>query len=153
MLPPQVASISRPQAVAIWSALAALVALAVAVAVVMSGAAPPDRPADPDFAQVLLLVLAVTSAGDLVAGAVVIRSMRQRAGDEAAAVVGTQTVVAGALAVGVGIFSSIVYWLTRDPRSLAFAAGAGVALVWWFPGERRWARLCGTAAPRPLLRE
>jgi len=143
---PQV--LKRPQAVILWSALAA----AVVVFTVLSAVLPPQR-YQPELARMLLPVIALLSVGDVVAGSFVLRSMRRNAAtlspELAAGFAGTQMIVACGMAVGIALFANVLTMVTGERLFLAFAGGAAAVLVWWFPTEARWARLSVAGAPTP----
>jgi hypothetical protein len=145
-------ALTRGQAVIVWTALFAMLVLAVVLSTVVE-----LREPDPALARTVFPVIALMSVAQIVAGPVVLRSMRKRAAPSpelAAGLAGTQMIVACSLAMGVGLFAAVLNLLTRERLFLAFAGAAAAVLVWWFPSEARWARLSGAGAARtnPMMR-
>lgn len=133
----------RRAAVTIWGALLGGVAIFSGVALLV----PLGRPADPEFAALLLLValaMAVVSVGlsfwiprrMLPGGAVA-------APDQLAL---SRTVVAGALCEGPALFAVVGFMVSREAGMiLPWALSLGALLV-HFPGAARWERLRAGAA-------
>jgi hypothetical protein len=141
---------TRRTLVIIWSALAAtLVGFAAFAAVA-------PFPSSPEMRVPLLLTVALMGVAELVAGSVVVASIRRRAlatGGGGPATAMTQTIVACSLAEGMGLFACIGLLLTDDPLFLAVVAACLVVMVRWFPSEARWARLSGEAPRSRMIRE
>jgi hypothetical protein len=145
--------LTRRQAVVVWAALTS----ALVVFVALSLLAPNSRP-DASLRTPLLLALLLVGIGDVVAGPLVLRSMRRKALASplgAAALPGQLLIVASALALGVGLFGCVALLVTKDLLFLAFPAAALLVIVRWFPGEARWARLAAPDGSRrnAMIRE
>ena len=135
----------------IWAALAGGVLLFLGVYLLLP---PPARFVEPDpgFANIVLVVATGVSAVTVAVSwlwAIRLRLPVPGAGDGAGSpspgeLGRARLIVAAALCEGSALLALVFLLLTRDGR-LVFPLALSVgALLAHFPGERHWARLCGT---------
>jgi hypothetical protein len=149
---PRARSVSRSQAVTIWTLLVAALGVLTVVLVVLT---PPEQNAL--LIRPFRLMLALLSVGELVGGVVVLRNVRATSAKTAPdGLAGTQMIIGCAMAIGVGLFANVAQFVTGDPTLLAFLVPPAAALAWLFPSASRWAWYTapGSAAPaRGMMRE
>jgi hypothetical protein len=141
-------ALTRRDARILWSAGAALLALAV-TATVAAAAAIPAEPAAGESVTSPTLVAAALVALDLGMAYLVPWHTRRRAAarrhpDTLAAV---QTIAAAALALGAGLACCAFFFVTREPLLLPLLAPCAAVLLHWHPSEARWVALGGSRDP------
>jgi hypothetical protein len=157
--PPRIPALTRAQARAVWSVLAAALVVLVLAAVGGAAAFPGARPPR-QLGTIFLFVAGPMVALDLGMAYLVTSRMRRRYGPVAPeALAATQVIVASALAVGAALVCCIFFFVAREPLLLLLVLPCAAVLLHWFPSRARWATLvpgAASAAPRarnPLVRE
>ncbi len=75
-----------------------------------------------------------------------------------AAIAGTQTIIASALALGAALMCSVFFFVSREPALLLLVIPCAAVLLHWFPSKSRWARIAPASAAttgpaRRMMRE
>lgn len=153
---PSMPVLGRTQARVVWLAIALLFAGAQIAALVAASSV--DAAPNPALGEILLVVGCVVAVGDLAVGFLVASRIRKKASPEAPpdGVAATQVIVGSATALSGGIVCAVFFFLTRQGLLLLLAVPCALALLWWFPSERRWAALRPAGAPgarRSMMRE
>jgi hypothetical protein len=139
--------IGRRQARLAWSAVAAL--LLIAVVGVLVGTAVVAAPRDPGLGMIFLLVAGIMVPIDLGIGYLLSSRLRRRVppGAPRDATAGAQVIIGSSLALGAGLTASLFFFVTREPLLLALVLACAAVLIHWFPSQRRWEALSAPPAP------
>jgi FtsH-binding integral membrane protein len=150
-------SLGRTQARIVWFAIALAMLGAVIGATVLAGSAPPLTG---DVPEIFLAVACAVVVGDLGVGFFVASRIRKNASPEAPpdGIAATQVILGSATALSGALVCSVFFFLTNQGLLLLLVAPCALALLTWFPGDRRWAALrpAGAQAGRgrsPMVRE